>query len=143
MSQERRKRKEERQRNDQVKQIPWRALVMFALVVVVVAAGGYYLVRRKRTGRLDSFAQCLSSKGVKMYGAFWCPHCQEQKELFDSSFDYAPYVECGIEGSRAEQPVCIAANIKNFPTWVFPDGSRVEGKLPIVTLRDKTGCPLP
>ena len=112
-------------------------------LVAVVAAGAYYLVTRKRTGRLDGFAQCLSSKGVKMYGAFWCPHCLEQKELFDSSFDYAPYVECGIEGSRAEQPVCIAANIKNFPTWVFPDGSRVEGKLPIVTLRDKTGCPLP
>ena len=142
MSEERRKRQQERERKQQPKELPWRAIGIVAAVLVV---GGfvYFFATRKKVGRLDSFAQCLSSKGVKMYGAYWCPHCEEQKELFGSSFQYAPYVECGIEGSRAEQPVCVTAGVKNFPTWIFPDGSRVEGKLPVVTLRDKTGCALP
>lgn len=142
MSEARRRRQEERQQKDQPKEIPWRAIAI-VLVVVLVFAGAYYLVTRKRAGRLDAFAQCLSSKGAKMYGAFWCPHCEEQKELFGSSFDYVPYVECGVQGSRAEQQVCVDAHIKNFPTWVFPDGARVEGKLQLTALRDKTECPLP
>jgi phage baseplate assembly protein gpV len=142
MSEERRKRQQERERKQQPKELPWRAVGIVA-AVLVAAAIVFFIATRKKVGRLDSFAQCLSSKGVKMYGAYWCPHCEEQKELFGSSFQYAPYVECGIEGSRAEQPVCVTARVKNFPTWIFPDGSRVEGKLPVVTLRDKTGCTLP
>jgi hypothetical protein len=142
MSEERRKRQEERDKKSQPKELPWRAVGIVALVLLV-GGGVYYLVTRQPKGRLDAFAQCLSSKGVKMYGAYWCPHCEEQKELFGTSFAYAPYVECGIEGSRVEQPVCVEAKIKNFPTWVFPDGTRVEGKLMMTALRDKNGCALP
>jgi thiol-disulfide isomerase/thioredoxin len=142
MSEERRKKQEQREKQGQPRELPWRAAGI-VLLVIVVAGGVYYLATRHHAGRLDSFAQCLTGKGVKMYGAYWCPHCQEQKELFGSSFDFAPYVECGVEGSRAEQPVCVAANIKNFPTWVFPDGTRVEGKVQIAALGEKTGCPLP
>lgn len=142
MSEARRKKQELREKQQQPMELPWKP-VGIVLLVVIVAGGVYYLATRHRPGRLDAFAQCLSSKGVKMYGAFWCPHCLEQKELFGSSFDFAPYVECGVEGSRAEQPVCVQAGIKNFPTWVFPDGTRVEGKLMMTALRDKTGCPLP
>ena len=142
MSEERKKRQEQRQKRAEPQPLPWRKIGL-ALGVVVIVGAAYYLMTKKSPGRLDGFAQCLSSKGVKMYGAFWCPHCEEQKELFGSSFDYAPYVECGIEGSRAEQKVCIDAGVKNFPTWVFPDGSKVEGKLQIVALHEKTGCPLP
>jgi hypothetical protein len=140
MSQERKKRQDKR--NAEPQPLPWKKIGVVILLVVVVGAA-YYLITKKSSGRLDGFAQCLTSKGVKMYGAFWCPHCEEQKELFGSAFDYAPYVECGVEGSRAEQKVCTDAGIKNFPTWVFSDGSRVEGKLQMVALRDKTGCPLP
>ena len=78
-----------------------------------------------------------------MYGAFWCPHCAEQKELFGSSFQYAPYIECGIQGSHGINQVCTDAGIKRFPTWVFTDGERVEGKKSLEYLSDKTGCPLP
>ena len=60
-----------------------------------------------------------------MYGAYWCPHCAEQKEMFGTSFQYVPYVECGIKGSRDEAPVCAQAGVKHFPTWQFPDGERV------------------
>jgi hypothetical protein len=30
-----------------------------------------------------SLAKYLNSIGAKMYGAFWCSHCQEQKAVHD------------------------------------------------------------
>ena len=33
----------------------------------------------------DSFAKCLAGENVTMYGAYWCPHCKEQKSLFGKS----------------------------------------------------------
>ena len=31
-------------------------------------------------------AKHLSQKGVRMYGAYWCPYCDKQKELFDNVY---------------------------------------------------------
>ena len=116
-----------------------------AILVLIIAAFAltYYLGRRHRTTRLDAFAQCLAAKQAKMYGAFWCPHCADQKELFQSSFQYVPYIECGIKGSRAENDTCLQAGVKRFPTWAFVDGERREGVLPLQALSEKTGCSLP
>ena len=90
----------------------------------------------------SAFGKCLTSKQVIMYGLYWCDHCAEQKKMFGSSFQYVTYVECGVQGSRAEQPVCVQAGVKNFPTWKLPDGSLVEGVLPLQKLSEKTGCSL-
>ncbi|HTR66920.1 MAG TPA: hypothetical protein VMH85_14175 [Terriglobales bacterium] len=141
MSEERRKRREER--NSQQREWSLGKKLAVVVLVVGVAVGAYYLATRKRPGRLDAFAKCLTERQAKMYGAFWCPHCQEQKEMFGSSFEYAPYIECGVKGSRAEQPVCTQAGVKNYPTWWFADGSHVEGTLPLSALAQKTGCSLP
>jgi len=116
---------------------------VIAVVIVVVFAVAVFLLRRNHPGRLDAFAQCLTAKQAKMYGAYWCPHCSEQKELFDSSFEYAPYIECGVKGSKGLALPCTQAGIQRFPTWVFADGTRVEGKQQLTFLSDKTGCPLP
>jgi len=142
MSQERRKRQQERQGQGQPS--PGRLrYIMIAIVIVVAFAAAYYFGWHRRTSRLDAFAKCLTAKQAKMYGAFWCPHCEEQKEKFGSSFQYAPYIECGIKGSKAIEPVCTQAGIKRFPTWVFADGSRVEGENELEFLGEQTGCSLP
>jgi hypothetical protein len=114
--------------------------IIIVFVIVAVCAGLYFFLRRKHDTRTDDFARCLASKGAKMYGAYWCPHCADQKELFGSSFQYAPYVECGIKGSRNEAQVCIDAGVKRFPTWVFADGARVEGEHSLEFLGEATGC---
>ena len=75
-----------------------------------------------------------------MYGAYWCPHCADQKAMFEASFKYVPYVECGVPGSRDEAQVCKDAGIKHFPTWEFADGERREGTLTLQSLGTKTGC---
>src|SRR6202049_1187518 len=104
MSQERRKRQQERQGVSQTKPVP--RYIIVAVVIVVVFAVAYYFIRHRQTSRLDAFAKCLTAKQAKMYGAFWCPHCEEQKEKFGPSFQYAPYIECGIKGSNGIERGC-------------------------------------
>jgi hypothetical protein len=141
MSDARKKRKQDRAPNTQPNTLALKIVTVVA--VVGVCAGLYFLLRHKQNSRMDAFAQCLGTKGAKMYGAYWCPHCADQKERFGSSFQYAPYVECGIKGSQAEAQVCIDAAVKHFPTWTFADGARVEGDHPLEFLGEATGCPLP
>ncbi len=116
---------------------------MTAVLIVAAFAAVIYLGLRKRGSRFDSFAKCVAARQAKMYSAYWCPHCAEQKEMFESSFQYVPYVECGVPGSRDEAPVCKDAGIKHFPTWQFADGERREGTQPLQALGTKTGCDLP
>ena len=93
----------------------------------------------------DAFAQCLAKKQVVMYGAFWCPHCADQKKEFGSSFRYVHYVECAVAGQppNVQAPACRDMQIRKYPTWVFPDGERVEANLTLEKLSEKTGCKLP
>ena len=122
----------------------WRWII---LVVIILAAawGGYdyFYYRNANSSTLDGFAKCVSSKGARMYGAWWCPHCAEQKEEFGYAFQYINYTECSPEGQRTMNDTCKQGGIQHFPTWKFADGSSQEGTLPLSTLRDKTGCKLP
>jgi hypothetical protein len=141
MSEERRKRRQERVGVPEAspqsrKKLIWGGIVV--LFVLAYAAGWEY-----RNHRYDGFAKCLSSKQVKMFGAYWCPHCAEQKEEFGGSFRYVNYVECAIKGSSEMSPACKAAGVQHYPTWQFGASPLVEGKFPLQELSDKTGCSLP
>ena len=95
--------------------------------------------------KVDQLAQCLSKKGVAMYGAYWCPHCKDQKDEFGDAFKDVKYVECAIPGKppSVQTEACKSMQIKRYPTWVFPDGERVEAVLPLDQLAQKAGCPAP
>jgi len=142
MSQERRKRQQQRQGQEQPNSGGPRS-IMIAIAIVVAFAAAYYFLWHRHNSRLDAFAKCLTVKQAKMYGAFWCPHCEEQREKFGSSVDYIPYIECGIKGSKGIAAVCTDAGIKRFPTWIFVDGTRVEGAHELDFLSRETGCALP
>jgi hypothetical protein len=141
MSQERRGRQRERlgapKRN-------WGRIAIYALLIAAAFGLAFYFGNRTQH-RNDAFARCLTQRGVKMYGAWWCPHCQEQKERFGASFEYAPYVECGIKGDlHGTAQVCKDQDIKHYPTWQFPPmGERVERVFLLQELADRTGCALP
>jgi hypothetical protein len=112
--------------------------------VVLLLWTAYYLWSDRRSRRaLDHFAQCLKVKGTKMYGAWWCPHCADQKHEFGDAFGYVNYVECSPPGSHATTEECKQADIKHFPTWQFPNGSRKEGVLPLEELGRQAGCMSP
>jgi hypothetical protein len=91
----------------------------------------------------DAFAQCLASSGAQFYGTFWCPHCQDQKKAFGSSAKYIPYIECSTPNGQEQLAVCKDKNIQGYPTWVFADGTRQEGKMSFSELSEKTKCELP
>ena len=116
------------------------------IAIFILAVGSLIaMILYRQSHRYDAFAKCLKERHVLMYGAYWCPHCAEQKEKFGASFKYAPYVECGLPGNnRGEQQVCKDAGIQHFPTWQFPPvGERVERVFSLDELSDRTGCPLP
>ncbi len=55
---------------------------------------------------------------AKMYGAYWCPHCHTQQELFGKqAFTAVTYIECDPRGKDAQPDLCKAANIKAYPSW--------------------------
>lgn len=119
--------------------------LVFILITLVVLGGVIWLLTTPSgPGKYDQFATCLADKGAKFYGTWWCPHCKNQKAMFGSSVKYLPYIECAAPGETAGQlQICKDANIQGYPTWVFADGSRETGEVPLEKLAEKTGCVLP
>ncbi|GBF79421.1 vitamin K epoxide reductase family protein [Aphanothece sacrum] len=65
-----------------------------------------------------ALAKHLTAIGAKMYGAYWCPHCFEQKQIFgEEAFKDVTYLECASDGKNPQTQACLAADIKSFPTW--------------------------
>ena len=138
MSEERRKRQQERE-NAGDSTAKWRK-PLWAGLIVVLFAGAYYAGWYHKNHRYDQFAKCIASKNARMYGLYWCPHCLEQKEMFGKSFQYVPYVECAIKGSREMAPECKAVHAAHFPSWQFNGGPLVEGVRSMEDLGAQTGC---
>lgn len=144
MSEQRRERQNEKEEAAAPSRQDLGRKVVYGVLLLAAFGVAYYLGLRSQH-KYDGFARCLSDRGLKMYGTYWCPHCSEQKAKFGASFEFAPYIECGVKGdTRAEQQVCKDAGIKHFPTWQFPPtGERVERVFELEELSSRTGCALP
>ena len=113
------------------------AVSVIVVAVIVLSNSTRRAAPESESGPLDSFAQCLAEKEVTMYGAVWCPYCQNEKQRFGDSFKYVPYVEC------PENPkLCLEKRIEGYPTWIFPDGRRFEGEQGLEKLSAESGCQL-
>jgi hypothetical protein len=88
-----------------------------------------------------ALAQCLATKGVRLYGAWWCGPCHLQESMFGDGASRLDETQCSTPGEHDQLPVCDAAGIRAYPTWVFPDGSRLTGVRELNDLADKAGCP--
>jgi uncharacterized membrane protein/glutaredoxin len=135
------------QRPAEMAGLAWRRLLVRAAAAAAVAIA---LLHLNYTGVLgqpptveDPFTKALalhlSERGAKMYGASWCPHCIEQKEMFGASARRLPYVECstGPQGSP-QASACRAAGITLYPTWII-DGQRFQEVLTPTRLAELTG----
>lgn len=113
-------------------------LIVIAATITVIIVIASQSSKKTLSNILDTFAQCLKDKGAVMYGADWCPHCQNEKKAFGDSFRLVPYVEC------PDNPqVCIEKGIQGYPTWIFSDGGRFEGEQGLQKLSAASGCALP
>lgn len=115
-----------------------KVFVPFGIVVPLVF---YFLIFQKDDqgvrADLDSFAQCLAQSGAVMYGADWCPHCQNEKKAFGDAWKFISYIECPDNPQK-----CLDLGIKGYPTWIWPDGKRFEGEQGITKLAKESGCEL-
>ncbi|MGN6134565.1 MAG: Ig-like domain-containing protein [Aureliella sp.] len=91
---------------------------------------------------LVAFAKALRDSGTQMFGAYWCPHCLAQKELFQDGAQFLPYVEV-TDSARNPNQIAVSENITQYPTWEFPDGSRLTGEQTLETLAAKAGVAIP
>lgn len=83
-----------------------------------------------------ALARHLAAIGAKNYGAYWCPHCHEQKELFgQQAFALIDYVECDPKGKNPRPQMCKAAGVAGYPTWQI-NGQVYPGVQSLQTLAD-------
>ncbi|KAK9990067.1 hypothetical protein SO802_025052 [Lithocarpus litseifolius] len=89
-----------------------------------------------------SLAKHLNSIGAKMYGAFWCSHCLEQKQMFGlEAAKLLDYVECFPDGYRKGTQMaksCTDAKIEGFPMWVI-NGQVLSGEQELSELARVSG----
>ncbi len=85
-----------------------------------------------------ALAEHLSAVDAKNYGAYWCPHCFEQKQLFGkTAFDKVDYIECEPDGKGARPELCTEAGIRSYPTWEI-DGELYPGTRTLEELAELT-----
>jgi uncharacterized membrane protein len=71
-----------------------------------------------------ALAQHLTSGGARMYSAYWCPHCHEQKELFGKQATAKlTIIECAPDGRNSQTALCESKKIQGYPSW------EINGKL--------------
>lgn len=74
----------------------------------------------------EALSAHLRAQGAVFYGAWWCPACFQQKNLFGKQAGNSlPYVECDENDAGRER--CQAASIRAFPTWEMEGKPRLEG----------------
>jgi uncharacterized membrane protein len=103
----------------------------------------FFYVNTPSSDAETQLAEHLKSIDAKMYGAYWCPHCCEQKRLFGATaMKKFSYVECGEGGQNAQVDACrdMAPVIEKatgekfgFPTWEI-NGQFYSGRQPLTEL---------
>jgi uncharacterized membrane protein/glutaredoxin len=87
-----------------------------------------------------ALANHLKDIGATMYGAWWCPHCHDQKVFFGAeAAELIPYVECAEDGKNAQPNLCRAEpQVTGFPTWQI-NGEFYPGAQPLERLAELSG----
>jgi foldase protein PrsA len=86
------------------------------------------------------FADCLTSQGAVLYGAYWDSSTKKQREYFGADIAKINYVECGVQGDyRAQASICKQAGILAYPTWIIND-EKLMGIQELSQLAVLTNC---
>jgi uncharacterized membrane protein len=75
-------------------------------------------VTRESTPATLALAEHLTASGARMYSAYWCPHCHEQKELFGKQATAKlTVIECAPDGRNSQAALCESKKIQGYPSW--------------------------
>jgi thiol-disulfide isomerase/thioredoxin len=95
-------------------------------IVVTTSSGESEIALAKRLKRIHA----------KMYGAYWCPHCQAQLAMFGKeASQLLGLIECAPDGKDAKTALCQREKIEGFPTWVI-NNQRYSGTQSLKALAD-------
>ncbi|MCA9126474.1 MAG: tandem-95 repeat protein [Planctomycetales bacterium] len=108
----------------------------------VLAGEGELSAEGEDANDLVAFAKALADSGTRFFGAAWCPFCTEQKQLFQDGYKYLPFIEV-TNPDRTPNDVGITENITEYPTWEFPDGTRLTGVQTLATLAARAELTIP
>jgi hypothetical protein len=86
----------------------WRVAVVFVLVFVALIL----LFLPKSAAFNRTLGQCLTDKGVTMYGVDTCQNCQDQKQILGDDFAKVTYVNCDFDKAS-----CDKKGITFYPIW--------------------------
>lgn len=121
-------------------------IIFIILVIGLVVGMKFIIAGTAKSSKYTDLVKCMADKGVKFYGAFWCPHCQEQEKWLDMSrtelADAGLYVECSTPDGNGQTQICIDKKIESYPTWDFGDGKLQTGEIEVKDLAEKSSCPL-
>jgi len=115
-----------------------------AIVAIITLTGtlGVYASQGKLSAQSNSYAgrlaQHLTATNAKMYGAYWCPHCLDQKKAFGDAKKLVPYVECDPKGENPQPALCQQKGIKGYPTWEI-NGKMLSGERSLDELATESG----
>jgi uncharacterized membrane protein len=119
--------------------LPAGAAVVIVLGLVLHYSGMFDPAAGPEKPYLKSLAVHLRESGARFYGAYWCPTCQKQKDLFEASVDRLPYVECTPDGRNGVRNFeCVAKDVNDYPTWII-GGRRHIGLLTVEGLAALSG----
>ncbi len=65
----------------------------------------------------------MSTSGIVMYGAMWCPDCRRSKAFLDASGVEYDNVDLEATPDAVERVLELNGGKQVIPTIVFPDGS--------------------
>jgi len=126
-------------------------------------------IKNASTEQAVRLSQHLEKIGAKFYGAFWCPHCLNQRMYFGSeALKSLPYVEvslddfffqrknpilkmirfadivmqCASQGLDYDQKQCQESGVykSGFPTWVI-NGKSTSGEMNLERLAQLSNFP--
>jgi uncharacterized membrane protein len=120
--------------------VPWAILAAVLYLIPLIA----FNVFAGPDQNYDVVAQCITEKGVNMYGSFRCGVCARERALFGDSFQYINEIECHPRGENPQTELCLEKGIEGTPTWILePDGVEVDrrvGFLDVDELAAFAGC---
>ncbi|HSM80473.1 MAG TPA: protein disulfide isomerase family protein [Nodosilinea sp.] len=118
------------------------ATALGAVLLIGCSPQGLSPTQGDPNGYEAQLAQHLATTGGVMYGAYWCPHCADQKAMFRAAGDQVPYIECAADGDNAQPEVCQQRGIQGYPTWEI-DGQLYPGVKSLDELAALSGFPAP
>ena len=86
-----------------------------------------------------ALAEHLSSVGARVFTAYWCPHCHDQKEAFGKeAAAKLQVIECAEDGANSQAQLCKQQGVQGYPSWQIK-GVLDSGVKPLNTLADLSG----